>query len=191
AEVIQAVNLSLVDNGSVKTWDFSSTGTVDGIRNFMEKYLLSYFHGINECSVGSGDYKCGFAVGARGINYILNNGAGISFLPDINSRGTIFFTVTTNFIKDPKMGRDAFYFMIVDDTVLPAFYQSGLDREDYLNGYLVEFYDQTFRMSCRNEGTSEDLGTDEAGVAIYDNYRSACTSLLYVDGWEFKDDYPW
>ena len=83
-------------------------------------------------------------------------------------------------------------FEVVDGKVQPAFYKEGLTREEIIYGYrLYGYADNNFHVSCKPEPNA-DLGTDEeTGATVVDNNRTACTSLLFVDGFEFKDDYPY
>ena len=79
------------------------------------------------------------------------------------------------------MGRDAFYFEIVDGKVQPAHYRSDLTREDVMQGYTIN--DGRVTVACRKDKFEDD----KSGVT----HRDACTMLFYLDGFEFKDDYPW
>jgi len=191
AEFTQAIKLSEVDNGPMKTWDMGNHGNVELSRQIVEKYITPYFSGISECDPE--DQNCGMRVASSGVSYNLKNGTAISFYPTfIMGRYAIMTVITTNVIKDPVLGRDAFYFEVVDGKVQPAFYKEGLTREEIIYGYrLYGYADNNFHVSCKAEPNA-DLGTDEeTGATVVDNNRTACTSLLFVDGFEFKDDYPW
>ena len=192
AEYAQAIKLSEVDNGPMQTWNMTIYGNVDHSRRIIEKYLTPYFSGINECDQVNDKY-CGLKASHNGLTYKLKNGTVISFYPTlIMGKYAIMTVITTNPTEKPVMGRDAFYFEAVDGKVQPAFYKAGLTRDEIIYGYRLEGYNYNeFHVSCKAEPI-EDLGTDETtGATIIDDNRTACTALLFVDGFEFKEDYPW
>jgi len=189
AELVQAIKLSQIDNGNMEAWDFTpaSNWSSGATREFIAKYIAPYFNSLTECSVGK-DYSCGFPVSGYGVNYILKNGVGISFIvlaKDENDpncpTNTIHFVVTVTPKDSYILGRDAFYFEIVDGKVQPAHYRSDLTREDVMQGYTIN--DGRVTVACRKDKFEDD----KSGVT----HRDACTMLFYLDGFEFKDDYPW
>jgi len=186
AELNQVIKLSEVENGPFNTWDFGTTGSTANTRRFMQEYILPYISGITECSEGR-NFDCGMPVGGVGINYKLNNGTGLSILTDPDLR-ILYILISANINKGENalLGRDAFYFEALNGTILPVGWQDGISRDVILNdGYIKsDTPDRTYNYACRKEQREPIDG-------IVDLNRHGCTVLLYLDGWEFKDDYPW
>ena len=190
AELVQVIKLSEVDNGNMAAWDFGTYNDVNETRKFLEKYILPYYKNITECSTGK-DYSCGYPVSAAGVNYQLDNGLGLSFLKDF-SKKTIYINISlsTNKGENTLLGRDAFYFEVADGKVFPAGWYNGITREAILNDSFVPPWDTgeiTYIFACKKLPKDEE---DLEENIIYE-YRHGCTALLFLDNWEFKDDYPW
>ncbi len=79
------------------------------------------------------------------------------------------------------MGRNTFYFSTNNyrKSVLPSGWIENLTREMVLSGYNTSGY----TYSCKKVKTNDD--------DMYTDHRHGCTALLMIDGWEFKNDYPW
>ncbi|MBQ8168484.1 hypothetical protein IJZ97_03615, partial [bacterium] len=167
--------------------------SVELSRKFADKYLVPYLSGIYECSSGSNDENekfCGGTVSTHGVNYVLNNGATMSVIANYaETRKPVSIMLTVNFQKDYLMGRDNFYFEIVNGKVQPAFFSNDLTREDILNGKRITLdYSQgstTYTLSCKK---TQPAPSDDGVTELH---RHGCTALLYLDGFEFKEDYPW
>ena len=193
AELIQAIKLSEIDNGPMNSWDFGSYNDVEQTRIFMAKYILPYYKNYKECSTGL-DYSCGIPISAGGINYLVNNGLGLSFLRDHTNKSIpMIISVNVNKGEAALLGRDSFYFQIRNGKVLPEGWYDGITRDVILgNGYVgavdtsnPESPPINLIYSCKKapDKNPPDGASDE--------YRHACTALLVLDNWEFKDDYPW
>lgn len=189
AELIQAIKLSEIDNGPMNSWDFGSYNDVEQTRIFMAKYILPYYKNYKECSTGK-DYSCGLPVSAAGINYLLGNGLGLSFLNEFKSKRIfVNISLSTNKGENILLGRDCFYFEVKDGKVVPAGWYDGITREAILNDGFVPSWDSEYNyiFACKKLPKDED---DLEEDIIYE-YRHGCTALLMLDNWEFKDDYPW
>jgi len=141
----------------------------------MTNYFEPYFTGLKFCNAGLSDTTCGTPVSAAGRNYILNDNTGMAFVFQYDRKGYVI--VDTNGARGPnKMGRDVFYFNIMDDgRVIPFGWVEGVSREDIINGY----YNSSLliTIACNNNGGQ------------YDKY--ACTWLIMEDDWQIAPDYPW
>ena len=80
-----------------------------------------------------------------------------------------------------QMGTRTFYFDTHGNSnrLMPTGWIDGLTREIIMTGWDKNGY----RYSCKKSKTNED--------DLYTDHRHGCTALLYMDDWEFKDDYPW
>ena len=191
SELTQAIRLSEAENGNFEDWSVEEglDYTVEGTRIFINKYIRPYFHNLKECGEGSDDKNlCGTApVSGSGVQYITNNGTALSMV--VTKQGKIHVLVDINLRRKSlfsqqnmsSMGKDVFYFDTDNYTgrLMPSGWTKNLTREMTLNGYNIAGY----RYSCKKLKTNED--------DVYTDYRHACTSLLMIDGWIFKDDYPW
>ena len=81
AELNQVVRLSEVENGPMNFWDFETPESIDTTRKFLVKYILPYYKNYQECGTG-GDYTCGMPVSRNGVNYFMDSGVGLSFVPN-------------------------------------------------------------------------------------------------------------
>ena len=201
AEFTQVIKLSEIDNGPIKNWNYGTADSIDETERFMNKYILPYYSGITKCSTGI-DYSCGEPISAYGINYVLNNGIGLSIrkmynhgaLGTIKGAHSMFFIISTNINKGEKViqGRDYFYFVIniENGEVLPTGWFDGITREDVFNGWTAS-EDLVNGEMIQSNYTCKKTPRGELGENVVDYYRHGCTALFVLDGWEFKDDYPW
>ena len=193
AELIQAIKLSEIDNGDFSTWDLGHQYTIENSRKVINKYIAPYYNGIWECGSGTEENStnekyCKGGVGAASVNYALPNGTVLSFQTDTYEINLIPVLVITNTNEDYKLGKTSFYFQIKNGKVEPALWQNGITRDDILNGFVSSMDGtNTYKVSCKN---SID-GNSTNGDGIEELHRHGCTALLYLDGFEFKDDYPW
>ena len=183
--IYQAIKLSEVDNGNFNEWDMGLGPSIENTRKFVQTYIAPYIKGLQECSSGRLDYSCTTPVSHSGVNYLMNNGEGIAILSYAAGPGVVDIIYDLNPGKGDKsvMGKDYFYFQIKNGKLLPIGYISGMTREDIFNGK-IQMNGGKLIYTCKKEPGEKQDGYEE-------RYRHGCTALLYVDGWEFKDDYPW
>ena len=190
SQLAQAINISTVQNGDPKDWDTDGGGwTFENTERFLNKYLLPYLNSPKFCANGMSDEakaKCGLASFTVSQTYILSNGAAISAIP-INSNIVMNVEIDVNGPKRPnRTGYDQFQFYLLGESGKLSFISEveGFTREDILAGKQTTtgiHSPKSVYMACKKSKTDEN--------DIY--YRSGCTALLMMDGWEFKDDYPW
>lgn len=187
--IYQAVKLSEAENGNFNEWDMPSSNTVENTRKFVKTYFEPYLKELQECSQGL-DKSCTYPMSGAGVNYLMNNGEGISILAASDGKIRFLYDLYPNKGDKHILGKDYFYFEITNGKLLPAGYTPGLTRKDILNGKIqvpgkdVDNNDIISVFSCKKEPAEKRDG-------YRDEFRHGCTALLYVDGWEFKDDYPW
>lgn len=186
----QAIKLSEVENGDVKYWETNLSGShsFENTDIFYKKYILPYLKGYKYCASGKSEdtkKKCGLAPLTASHTYFLNNGVAIALQPMIGSSDTIFnLSMDVNGPLGPnKMGNDQFQFYLYKKygKLAPISETSGFTRNEILQGKEVVIDGTLHYVSCKKSKSDED--------DYY--YRHGCTALLIMDGWEFKDDYPW
>ncbi len=179
SELSQVIKLAELDYGPLEYWPLAQSGALENTRVFVNTYILPYYQSLRIVSEGYDSNWEGIkGVSATGINTVTSNGTILS----IGQLGkSIYVLVDINGYKKPNiMGRDVFYFNTVTGKLMPSGWQDDLTRDMIFNGYTAES-GRTY--SCKKIKNSED---DD-----YTDHRHACTALLMIDGWEFKDDYPW
>ena len=178
----QAIKLSEIENGDINNCS-EQAFTQKSTETFVEKCIKPYFKELRLCSKGL-DEKCGAVVSQYGLNYLTNNGTSIAIVTgDKNAHRIIHITIDVNNSNKPNIiGKDRFIFIINDNGQLfPAYYDKNITREKIKTGYTYTApWGQKIKMACRNTQKSSD-----------EYNRHACTLLLFLDGWEFKEDYPW
>ena len=176
SELSQALKLAEVDYGDMEYWDYPDGYDVEENKAFVNRYITPYYKGVTMLQDGS--VPGWTTISTTGINFISSNGTIFSGKP--NNSKAFFVLVDINGFKRPnKMGTDIFYFATSTGKLMPDGWEDGLTREMILNGY--SHNGQTY--TCKTARSENDDATMLA--------RHACTSLLMIDGWEFKKDYPW
>ena len=185
AEISLALRHAQADHGDPKNWDYSfSNDNGENTQLIAEKYILPYLKGVEFCGNGyeALDNGC-VAAGSASRSYRLANGTNFSIAAygGQNVGGAV---VSVGIKKGAKtIGVDKFAFVYNYKTGLlkPYGYQENLKREDIINGYTADIYDdgrQVINIAC-NESASVEYPLH------------ACTMLLFYDNWQIKDDYPW
>lgn len=176
SELSQALKLAEVDYGDMEYWDYPDGSDVEENKAFVNRYITPYYKGVTMLQDGMISDWTG--ISDTGINFISSNGTIFSGKP--NSTNAFYVLIDVNGFKKPnKMGTDIFYFATSTGKLMPDGWEDGLTREMILNGY--SHNGQTY--TCKTARSESDDATLQA--------RHACTSLLMIDGWEFKKDYPW
>ena len=176
SELSQALKLAEVDYGDMEYWDYPDGFDIEENKAFVNRYITPYYKGVTMLQDGS--VPGWTTISPTGINFISSNGTIFSGKP--NNSKAFFVLVDINGFKRPnKMGTDIFYFATSTGKLMPDGWEDGLTREMILNGY--SHNGQTY--TCKTARSENDDATMLA--------RHACTSLLMIDGWEFKKDYPW
>lgn len=176
SELSQALKLAEVDYGDMEYWDYPDGADVEENKAFVNRYITPYYKGVTMLQDGMISDWTG--ISDTGINFISSNGTIFSGKP--NSTNAFYVLIDVNGFKKPnKMGTDIFYFATSTGKLMPDGWEDGLTREMILNGYSHNGHTYT----CKTAKSESDDATLQA--------RHACTSLLMIDGWEFKKDYPW
>ena len=183
AELLQAIKLSEYDNESIESWDIGKKSSLENTEKYVEKYIMPYYKGLTLCSTGN-DNKCGMSVSGHGANYITLNGTEIAIKasPSDSLNILLYIIIDINGKKKPNLiGYDAFYFTINENNnyeLRPYGWFNGITRETIKEGY--SYNGNT--VACKKLPDKENPKM---------SYRHGCTSLLMLDNWEIKNDYPW
>lgn len=185
AELQQVLKMAVVQYGDIKFWDLASESSIDSNREFTDKYIKPFYKGFNYIEDGKGNANIwSGGISERGINGAISNGTIISI--NVSAQSPYFLIDVNGYKKPNRIGNDIFIFNIDlnKEKLVPIGWKDNLTRDMIFNGYSTEFgANGTMTFSCKKEKLNE---TDS-----YSDYRHACTALLMLDGWEFKDDYPW
>lgn len=179
----QAVQLSEVENGNHKYWNYSLRK-----EEFFEKYLKNFIKIKGQAVNSSGiTYKqlngqnCSTSL-CLGESYIASLIDGttmiISGYNDASSKGRVISFDINGYRKPNIIGRDFFSFAIAEDYgVIPFGYK---DYGSLTNETFGEFDRDVIKGSSANRH------------ACNRNFDGIwCAALIMLDGWEIKDDYPW
>ena len=196
----QAILLSTVQNGPVSGWPDQQIIYHDSeaLYAWFEKYLAPYFSTLKDCQEGGvgciGDYKI-YDPAARtytntaqmakiGIYYIFADGGSIYVYTgggkteDGLTNGGVGFEIfydTNGYNRPNTIGKDIFSFGFPVTQTEEA--KNYIKCKGCINGCKDGY------VTTRNSRT-ELLDACKREPAT-------CGCLLMVDGWEFKDDYPW
>ncbi len=182
--VQQAIMLSEIDNGPISTWPVNTVPrNEDGsliysqdaeiCEEFFLKYLAPYMK--YDKFVKGEDLDEPLPNGYKGTfsKIYLNNGSYVV----IHTCGGFDFDIDINGDKGPnKNGRDIFCFILAfsESKALSAFGNAKEHFGTYFESWKGRNNRETVKQACANPDT-----------AYY------CARLLEMDGWEFKEDYPY
>ncbi|MBP3924624.1 type II secretion system protein, partial [bacterium] len=177
SQLAQALKLSEVTNGEVQYWNLDAPSD-----EFANKYVLPYLkHSkilpVSEVNSNTkyrfldGTYASAASGFYGGTAIEIADGTIItvdSWTPSDNSFRTFYIDI--NGYKKPNVfGKDMFVFWL----------RSGADLKPYFHQYTREelLFDTSLLQRCTKDKTSF------AGMG--------CATVIMLDGWEIKDDYPW
>lgn len=176
----QAVIISRGNNGEIQSWPEWDTDEKTFADNLVLPYLkvsrnCGYdYGGSNTCwsahpkLLNGNDYTGGFT-----YYYVtLNNGVAVAFGFDSNTRINIL--VDLNGMDKPNVfGKDIFLMEI----------NKNLNKGITFYGDVSKANGRNYMLTCSYGGCSKSTSVTDAGIY--------CGELIYIDGWQIKDDYPW
>lgn len=172
-----AANLSVVNNGSMDTWEFPEPSYYDnGVITFFRKYYIPYLNGATECIDSKCFMKKNYTVSPNGVFYAgyivtLADGTFLYFLSNVKA-GYFWMFADINGEKGPNIvGKDIFVFDIYK-------YNYG--------GYKIKFWNST--ASIEHLKGSQDYGCNK-NAQRYKGFN--CGALIQQNSWEMPKDYPW
>lgn len=186
SEFSQVLKLAEVNNGEMAYWDYPADSSIEENQKFIENYIIKYYKGVTRLENGKNPDGWNGVISKTAINFVSANGTIFSMKATGNDKRLVLLIDTNGFKRPNKMGTDMFYFEVYgkNGKLIPFGWKDGLTREMILDGY-QEPKNPSIILACKPP--SEE--TDNSEIKIYTRY--ACTSLLMLDGWEFKKDYPW
>jgi len=170
----QVISRSVVDNGHYSTWDLSGSDNSHRTAFFLNKYIFPYMQVVKTCTPTSNEcwpnyiyaplHNQGYECSA-----ILSDGSRI-FVWVGQDSSHAWFLVDINGERNPnKLGSDVFMFLIrffaVNSNDQVGLFPAGL-------GYQELPSRETLKQQCSN-------------------FPEKCSSLIVIDGWQIKDDYPY
>lgn len=181
SELSQAAQMSVVQNGDMKNWDYSLTG-----EEFFNTYLSNFIkmgsqkvEDAKKAGVvyikASGEEEVSFT-NLYDSGKILTLASGTQILMDTVRYSSIqTYLVDLNGFKKPnRIGVDVFAFSVTHNGVQTFKWDDGetvdiiRDRETLHNGPSRHNY------QCNSDGRG-----------------MWCAAMIEKDGWEIKNDYPW
>ena len=177
----QALLMSVAKNGPMEYWDFpADQNNGKQMDAFVNKYLFPYFTGLKECNSTDNDNGCRNIArrlmgGVKSPVYIFSDGGCFSLLKGggNSESGMIHIFYDINCQGNPnEFNRDTFAFTIR--------FRSG-------SSFVLKVGSTaTFSLNDRDELLEQCTNTESSPHA-----RGACGALIYFDGWEIKEDYPY
>lgn len=185
SEISQLLKRSEVDNESMGDWDYTLSG-----KDFYYRYLNSYIKKVREIPNSefknymvyknlngtkcTGEVWC--TVGSSFYTY-LSNGTVMGIMSHHGQTMYKAVTIDVNGDKQPnQLGKDVFVFSMskTQKQLVPY----GLGDAGVQGGQLGNYN----RSKIMNGG---GYACNKNSLGIW------CAALVYIDNWEFEDDYPW
>ncbi len=172
----QAIQLSEIDNGPASEWiPVATENDEEGLQKYWDTYFAQYLK--NPQKVYSYVNKWNQAC----ICYVLSDGIKYSiYRPKLVSPFQFGVTVyMKNNFDESTSGVDSFGFLLTDKGKLIPY--SWDSQALGVNSGLEE----------GEEKFTADFTDRKNVLRLCEKNPAFCTQLLYLDGWEFKDDYPY
>lgn len=175
--IANAFQMSMQDNGNPKEWDWGTEQSYANLERVVETYLIPYLNLDTKNTKQPGQYNHYYA--AR-----LKNGTTLSFVLDgcTNANTCNPISITTLYIIVSTKGN-----------VLPM---SDTSRDYSREDFILKFSKSSAKLEFFNSGNNTREGLKNNYIYacnknIAKNMRYNCGALIFYDGWEIKDDYPW
>ena len=174
--ISNAFERAKVDYGDPSSWDKPSGDIIStATQNYVSKYFLTYFSDYTDNGWETYKNYYGNAINTSDIGYggyfiSLNNGTLLTFSfgsakgeDGVLKPTELGIVVDINNFQGPnKIGRDRFKITLINNEKVAAGDSVTLK---YNKNELIE--------NCKAKSLS------------------SCTTLIMIDGWEIRDDYPW
>lgn len=167
----QARMMYNAENGTMDTdWEFPRYNNSSDLISYWNKYFAPYFKNVTKTEYKTSNGLSGlFIYFTDGSSLRIKTGGAIDFDYDVNNEQ-----------KSPnQLGKDKFFFTIqrIDNKLTPYGWVDSIESEN------------------KNHPDEPPLSTN---LNDRDNVQKLCkrngiycSQLLFLDGWEFKDDYPY
>ena len=177
--IANAFLMAREDYGDPREWEYGTTNRRDNLMRILNTYLLPYLNLDSKSKVSEDPNSDLYPVW-------LKDGTTLTFRLDGS------YTVK----DDPSSYRVTTIYIIVshkNKTSKLTAADRDYSREDYIlrfnmyNGNLMFF---NLRNSTSREAVRDDA-TYGCNANVPKNMRLNCGQLIFMDGWQIKDDYPW
>ena len=171
----QVVKLSEVDNGPASQWTPVATqADVEGLQKYWDTYFAKYLRNVTD----AGTYTNKWNVPKLCFSFSDSTKITIS-RPSLSSPFALGFNL---YMKDDFSGtdgKDTFSFLLTKDgRFIPYVW------DDHINN------DLNLKLNEDEEPYRTDYTDRDNVLRLCKANNAFCTQLLFLDGWEFKDDYP-
>ena len=193
AMLCNTTTMAVAEYGDTTGWDVGDDLNWENGKAFAEKYMIPYLKVARVCE-NNNTSDCNYLISklngqsfnnyksfGHSYRFYLVDGTFVCVAANDYSnlhdkKVNIFFDI--NGQKNPnKLGRDVFsleYFIKPNDINVSVKEHEGKLLPSYFN---------------RSRDTL--LGTEAGDYCNKDKSGIACLALIFIDGWEIKDDYPW
>lgn len=181
--IANALKLAEEENGDL---DFTGNTVLE---NF-DKYLLPYLK-VTSKQLNGGKISFLYPDGKRkeqalsviasgGYSYTLLSGVQIFVPKDTSFKNRMGMLIDLNGYNSPpnKMGRDAFYLMVVPEL---GVHFNQYNDDEYNSG----IFTKKSREQLKNGPAQYNYQCNKQGNGMW------CGALIQRDGWTIQDDYPW
>jgi prepilin-type N-terminal cleavage/methylation domain-containing protein len=181
ADLINAVRLSEIDNGSMDGWNFVEKGcsSCQELYEFLETYYLPYYKGAKIFKKRS-DISYNPPDGVlSSMGLVLMDGTILAFHSDVPA-GYIWIYADINGVEGPNIvGRDIFVF---------DGYNYGAATKNSTEAYRIKLWGWRHNLK---EATTGNLyyGCNKESPYMFKNYF--CGRVIELNNWQIPKDYPW
>ena len=186
ANMSNAVKLAETEWGTDTTGFKYGNCNYSGNKQFFENYLSKYLNYVRTDELKSGNtyydsLSDGLYSGFEGLNpqlFVVYLGDGSLFFNDECPESLVY---DVNGEKGPnRYGRDIFYFFFLAVNENPKLTIPHFNTDNFM--FLVNSDGSIYPSYTREEKKENCKNKTQI---------SSCTSLIEMDGWEFKEDYPY
>ena len=181
SELSQAAQMSVVQNGDMKNWDYSLTG-----EEFFNTYLSNF--------IKMGSQKVEDAKKA-GVVYIKASGEEEVSFTNLYDSGKIFTLASGSQIIMDTVRYSSIQTYLVDLNGFKKPNRIGVDVFALTvtpDGVQTFKWDDGESLSVKRDREALHNGPSREGYQCNKNSRGMwCAAMIEKDGWEIKNDYPW
>ncbi len=171
----QVVKLSEIDNGPASQWTPVATRQdAEVLQKYWDTYFAKYLRNVTDAGTSIDKW------GVTELHFLLSDGTRIRVSrPDLTSPFAFAMALCMNGDFSGTSGKDAFSFLLTKDgRFIPYVW------DDHINK------DLNLKLNEDEEPYTTDYTDRDNVLRLCKANNAFCTQLLFLDGWEFKDDYP-
>ena len=193
AVLSNTTQMAVAEYGDTVGWDVQNGNSFSTAKYFADKYIIPYVKVAKVCDNNNSE-DCAYRIyGLNGQNFGNNttydNSSYCFYLIDGTYVAVKSYTTAQNHPKQAyivfdingqrrpnKLGKDVFCLQYILQTKKP-------EAESFVGKILPAWIDANSR--------TQILGTGNAAFCNKNKDGRACLAVIFMDGWEIKDDYPW